>query len=192
MSTSRDPIACARGGELIALFHDPSAGFGDCQVVSAHDVPPGMRQLLAHSSHMTVAMERLHGEPVSLRVIAREDREDRRYAREILLCLGDGRVVQHGIARIDLSLLPPTTASAIRAESAPLGRVLLAAGLLCEVHAEQLLRIIVGPDLAGHFNAAVGTETYGRVATIGLDSRPVIELLEISAPVSGSDRASSG
>ena len=105
---------------------------------------------------------------------------------------GDGRVVQHGIVRIDLSLLPPKTASAIRAESAPLGRILLAAGLLCDVHAEQLLRIIVGPGLAGLFKAAVGTETYGRVATIGLYNRPVIELLEISAPVSGSDRAASG
>jgi chorismate-pyruvate lyase len=185
MSDVRDQTACARSRELVTLFHDSPLRFGECHAVSSAGLPEAARQLLDHTSHMTVAMEQFHGEPVTLRVVSRTDSASGRYAREILLGLGDGRVVQHGIVRIDLGTLPRETAAAIRAESVPLGRILLQAGLLCTVHDVQLLRIVVGPHLAALFGIPLGTETYGRVATIGLGGQPVIELLEISAPVSG-------
>jgi chorismate-pyruvate lyase len=130
---------------------------------------------------MTVAMERFHGGPVGLVVASSRLGDDGRYAREILLTTPAGRIVQHGVVRIDLARLPAATAEAIRRETTPLGRILLAAGLLCEVHDVSLLRIAVGPELAAVCNTAVPAETFGRVATITLDGRPAIELLEIVA-----------
>jgi hypothetical protein len=183
MSSGPDSIARDRGRELVALFHHQSNFFGELVPVSSGEVVSAARQLLDHSSHMTVAMERFYRGPVSLKVVNRTDCPDGRYAREILLRLDSGRIVQQGIVRVDLRILPPETAAAIRAESAPLGRILLDAGLLCDVHDVHLLRIVVGPHLARLFEISRGTEAFGRVATIGLAGLPAIELLEIAAPV---------
>ena len=185
MSGSTDALAGTRARELVGLFHHDLDRFGTLAPVPAEEMPRDARRLLDHTSHMTVAMDRFHDHPVSLRVVNRRDCPDGRYAREILLHLPDGCVVQHGIVRIDLAAVTPETAAAIRDEGTPLGRILLAAGLHCDVHDVQLLQISTGPHLASLFQVDVATPTFGRVALIGLAGRPAIELLEIIAPVLG-------
>jgi hypothetical protein len=182
MSGPADPATRARS--LARLFagtadHD----FAMLEPVAATDVPEPFRTLLDHRSHMTVAMERFHGDAVELRVIAEANLADGRYGREILLVVpgtagGAPRVVQHGIVRIDLGAVDAVTARRIRRHEEPLGRILLAAGVLCEVQDVALLRIVPGPHLR---ERAVGRETYGRVASITVAGRPAIELLEIVA-----------
>lgn len=180
--TFADDAPVARALDLVHVFHESTAGFGEPMAVAPETVPHPSRDLLDHTSHMTVTMERFHGGPVSLAVIDRKDCPDGRYAREIMLRRPDGRVVQHGIVRIDLERLTPATTAEIRGEAAPLGRILLEAGLLMEVHDVRLLRIVAGPHLASLFGVATGAETFGRVARIDLDGQPAIELLEIAAP----------
>lgn len=172
-----------RAAELVTLFHAPSGAFGTWQAVAADAVPEPARGLLDHRSHMTVVMERHHGCPVTLRVVAErpDDAVHSRYAREILLATPDGLVVQHGIVRIDLAALDPAAAAAIRSRSAPLGRILVEAGQLCEVHDVRLLRIEPGPDLVRLFGCGAA-QVYGRVARIDVGGRPAIELLEVAAP----------
>lgn len=172
----------ARARELVAIFHADQAAFGSVVAVPGERVAAGPRRLLDHGSHMTVAMEKFHGGPVTLRVADRREDAAGRYSREILLVGPDGRIVQHGIVRIDLGRLPPVSAAAIRAEREPLGRILLAAGLLCPVHDVCLLRITPGPHLESMFGGGPGGETFGRVAEIGVAGAPAIELLEIVAP----------
>lgn len=151
----------------------------------AADVPEPFRALLNHASHMTVAMERHHGGPVSLRVVQVADAapDGRGYAREILLSRGDGVVVQYGIVRLDLSLIDGATAEAIRAAEVPLGRLLIEAGLLREVHDVSLLEVAPGPGLGRLFGGDGAARTFGRVAEISISGRPAIELLEIAAPL---------
>ncbi|MFM9058255.1 MAG: hypothetical protein ACKOSQ_03855, partial [Planctomycetaceae bacterium] len=61
---------------------------------------------------------------------------------------------------------------------APLGRILVEAGALCEVGDVRLLEVVPGPHLA----RLVGPRpTFGRVATIAIAGRPAIDLLEIAA-----------
>jgi hypothetical protein len=175
--------AAARARDLVAFFHPEPAEFGSVREVSPADVPAGPRRLLDHASHMTVAMERFHGGPVGLRVVHCREDADGRYAREILLTRADGVVVQHGIVRIDLAKLAPDVAAAIRGAVTPLGRILLDAGLLGDVHDVRLLEVTPGPHLQTLFaDDSPATATFGRVATIDLDGSPVIELLEIVAP----------
>ncbi len=180
--SGRGAGAVARAESLVRLFHAPHERFARFASVAADALPSGPRTLLDHSSHMTLAMERFHGGPVGLRVVARRECDDGHYAREILLTDPAGRVVQVGVVRIDLARFPAATAAAIRSESTPLGRILLEAGLHCDVHDVQLLQIDPGPD----FTAVVGTpskaKAFGRVASIGLDGVAIIELLEIVAP----------
>jgi len=178
-----DDDAVARAGRLVDLFCEPRGSFGTFEAVPAAAVPEPDRQLLDHRSHMTVTMERHHGCTVDLRVVAERHPAGAggdSYAREILLVRPDGVVVQCGIVRIDLATLDAETAAAIRGRAAPLGRILVAAGLLCEVQRVALLRIEAGP----HLGRWVGRQRrlHGRVAEIVVDGRPAIELLEIVVP----------
>lgn len=171
--------AVARAESLVALFSDVRE-FGFVRGVDAADVPPPHRGLLDHQSHMTVAMERFHGGPVTLRVVATRPASgvDAGYAREILLLDQRGRPIQYGIVRIDLGMVPPAVADRIRAADTPLGRVLIDAGCLCTVQDVKFLDILGGPHLA----ALIGPgRTFGRVATIAVGGRPAVELLEVVA-----------
>ena len=185
--------AVTRATDLVRLFSRPGPDFATFREVSAGAVPQPARGLLDHASHMTVAMERLHGTPLGLRVVARSrDLAGATpwYAREILLLSPSDAVVQYGIVRIDLSRVDAATAAAVRSARLPLGRVLIDAGLLREVHAVALLEVTPGPRLAALFgpesvaSTAVPT-TYGRVAEISLGGHPAVELLEILPPRHG-------
>lgn len=173
------------------MFSTDPAAFGRMRAVAPAAVPAGARSLLDHHSHMTAAMERFHGCPVGLTVVQQvtgeaaasgraTDTVNPPYAREILLTRGDGAVVQYGIVRIDLAAVAAPTAAMIRAGSLPLGRILMDAGLLCEVEHVALLEIEPGPHLAQLFG--LPGRTYGRVAEIRVDGRPALELLEVVSP----------
>jgi chorismate-pyruvate lyase len=176
--------ALARARDLVAIFCPRVDDFGRLEAVDPPDVPPVPRLLLDHHSHMTVAMERHHGCLVGLRVVAERAGPSAGgrgpYAREILLVRPDGRVVQHGIVRIDLAAVDPQTADAIREGRLPLGRILLNAGLLCDVQDVHLLRIAPGAHLRPLLGGGDAT-VYGRVADIVIGGRPTVELLEIVA-----------
>lgn len=174
----RRPTSAAERAEELARIFAASTAFGTCTAVNAAAVPEGERALLDHHGHMTVAMERVHG-PVTLRVVA-EREADRRYCREILLAAGDGRVVQYGIVRIDLNAVPAAVAAAIRGREIPLGRILVDAGLLCDVQDVRLLRIEPGPHLVGVTGARGAM--HGRVAEIRVAGRQTVELLEVVVP----------
>ena len=178
-----DPAAVGRALDLAREFHEDPAAFGLPEAVSSEAVPDPARRLLDHHSHMTVAMERFHGGPVALRVVAERPATTAgdRYAREILL-LHDGRVVQHGIVRIDLTAVPAAVAAAIRAGRLPLGRILVDAGLLCDVQHVRLLRITAGPDLAALCRVPPVAVIFGRVAEIRVGGLSAVNLLEIAAP----------
>jgi chorismate-pyruvate lyase len=187
---SRDPVA--RAALLVKLFSSLEA-FGNLRSVEPNQVPEPARTLLDHRSHMTVAMERFHSCDVRLRVVAlaAASHEDSWgngsnhgwYAREIVLETPSGTVVQHGIVRIDLTHLDGSTARMIREGRRPLGRILIEAGMLRDVHAVQLLEVAPGPHLCELLRLAdPATTLFGRVADIQLDGRPAVELLEIVVP----------
>lgn len=185
---NRDAVERALG--LIRMFPQAAAGFGTLRAMRPDELPEPYRELLDHRSHMTVAMERWCGGQVGLEVVATRFAPALRsgdhglYAREILLTRGWGAVVQYGIVQIDLSVLDAATAAAILAAKAPLGRILIDANLLRDVHDVGLLEVVPGPHLGRLFGvaAAEAARTFGRVAEISLGGRPAVELLEIAAP----------
>lgn len=177
--------AVVRALELVRIFCPEVSDFGRIEASAAEAVPAEARHLLDHHGHMTVTMERHHGCEVMLCVLDEAVSVDHggRYAREILLARPDGVVVQYGIVRIDMAVIPPAVAAEVRAGRKPLGRIMLAAGLLCAVHEVSLLRIEPGPRLVAAFGLHGDVaEAFGRVAEILVAGRPAIELLEIVAP----------
>jgi chorismate-pyruvate lyase len=185
---------------LTAVFYptpsgSPAPELGWFTRVEAQDMPAGYRGLLAHDGHMTVTMELCHLSKVEVEVLDRRMADDgKHYSRKILLRTPptagsssggspQGRVVQFGIARMNLDCYPPDVREEVLSERTPLGRVLISHGLLMKVRLLTLWRVEPGPDLCRALEIDKPTTLYGRTAMIDIDGEPVIELLEISAPL---------
>jgi chorismate-pyruvate lyase len=168
---------------LAGLFYTYPEDIGDFREVTAADLPPVYRQLLAHEGHMTETVEAFHGCPVDVEVIAKHVTATH-YARKILLRRqSDRAVVQFGIARLGLEYLDPAVRAEIESERIPLGRVLIEHNVLREVQLFALWQLDPGPDLRKLFKLDKPVEVYGRTALIYVNGEPAVELLEIVAPV---------
>lgn len=164
---------------LIKLFFDEPGSLGNFEEVSAEQIQEPSRSLLAHDHHMTVTLEKFHQSPVDVKVLQSRTDGDQ-YSRKILLTRqSDGRVVQYGIVRLNLSVLSPDVRKEIEDQQTPLGRILVNHGVLRVVKLLSLLRIESGPDLANSFGLEIGQICFGRTALIYCDGSPAIELLEI-------------
>lgn len=173
---------------LASLFYDDATLLGQFEEVRAEAMPEPYRSLLAHHEHMTVAMERHHGVPVEVQVLASRRAGDY-YSRKIVLRRhGDGRVVLFGIPRLNLQLLDEAVRQELLAEQKPLGRLLIEHNVLREVQLASLYRVQLGPDLATFFQRPTGETTYGRTAFLYCDGYLAVELLEIVAPEASFDR----
>ena len=171
---------------LVGLFYTSAGELGNFEELSAEDMPPGERRLLAHHNHMTVTVEEFHNSPVDVRVLEKR-RTDRHYARKILLTRqSDGRVVQFGIMRVNLDYLSDQVRREIEGESTPLGRILIRHNVLREVHLSQLWKITPGENLRKLFGLGKNVATYGRTAVIHCNGEAAaVELLEIITPCAG-------
>jgi chorismate-pyruvate lyase len=146
-------------------------------------LPPPYGELLDHTSHMTVTVERHFGERVTVRVLD-WDRDGDLYARKILLHAAEsGRCVQYGIVRIRLDALPATVTEQILSERQPLGRVLIDNGVLTTVQPVQFLKVSLGPNLTSAFDCPYPSTSYGRIGRIEANGRPAIDVLEILRPL---------
>ena len=154
--------------------------------VPADDVPEPYHQLLVHTHHMTVTVERFYGSPVNVRVLNCR-RAGNEYARKILLTLKDDSraVVQFGLVRINLGVCPEPVRNAIIEGKTPLGRVLIQHDMLRRIEPVAFLRVALSPTMAEWFRVPPGTETFGRIGVIYTGDRPAVEVLEILAPVHG-------
>lgn len=167
---------------LATSFFEPLDSLGSMAPVGQGDLPADFLTLLAHSGHMTITLEAWHESLVDVSVEG-EVKLPESYARHSLLRRKlDGRVVQSGIMRIDLTHLPDKVRQAIEVGDCPLGRILIRSNLLREVELLALWRIAAGPTLANEFSIAPGTVVYGRSARILVESRSAVELLEIVKP----------
>lgn len=167
---------------LAAPFFEPLALLGELEPVGEAELPADYQTLLAHHGHMTVTLEAWHESLVDV-TVAGEHREPDSYARHSLLSRQtDGRVVQSGVMRIDLTDLPMAVRAAIEVGNCPLGRILIRANLLREVELLALWRVAAGPMLASEFGLEPKDVIYGRTARILVEGRPAVELLEIVRP----------
>ncbi len=173
-----DPIL----DDLISLFYDDSDSLGEFELVLPRECPKIYQELLDHSAHMTVTVERHHGDKVDVEVLSESWSGDH-YQRKILLRRhSDRQIVQFGIVRVALAKLPSTVRTEVIEGSTPLGRVLIEHDVLREVHLINVWKVRCGSDLARNFSVDQGEVTYGRTARILVESEPAIELLEIVAP----------
>jgi chorismate-pyruvate lyase len=172
------------GPSVEALFgaFPPAGDFPSYELVPAERVPAPYHDLLVHEHHMTVTVEAHHGCHVDVRVLARVHSGNHYARKSLLIRQSDGRVVQFGIARIDLTQVSPTVRDAILAANVPIGRILIAHDVLRRIEPTAFLRMRLGPKQLGWFGLERVGPTYGRLALIHCNGRPALELLEVVAP----------
>jgi len=169
-------------GALLKLF--PSRDdLADFQIVPAERLPTPYHALLVHEHHMTVTVEKYHGDLVNVCILDRR-RDGDTYARKILLTLQKtGQVVQYGVMRIHLRYCSDEVKQQILAGQTPLGRILIEHNVLRRIEPTAFLRVVPGPAMRQWFGLPKTEPTFGRLAIIHCDDRPAVELLEIVAPV---------
>ncbi|QDT65061.1 hypothetical protein [Calycomorphotria hydatis] len=169
--------------ELEAPFETGVPLLASVEHVPAALMPKEYQCLLSHNEHMTVAMEAKYATTVDVHVLD-DHLEGDIYRRKITLTKhGTDDVVQFGLVKFDFSWVDNTIRDGILSKNIPLGRVLIRNNVLRHVDLGALLRVTAGPGLAEIMKIPVGTETYGRLATIFCDGKPAVDLLEISAPL---------
>ena len=152
------------------------------EVVPSDEVPPPYRDLLVHDQHMTVTLERFHGRPVELRVLARHV-EGGEYARMILLAIeGTDEIVEFGVFRMDLTCCSQEVQDEIVAGETPLGRILIEHDVLRRIDPTAFLKIWPNSTMKESFGISENQPVYGRLASIFCNNVLAIELLEVVRP----------
>ncbi len=178
---------------LIAELHDDPLAVGRFEPIAT--APRPADDLLNHDGHMTLTVERHHGGPVDVAVArsvtrladgtridgpSDRDPEALSYTREITLTHGsEASVVMYGIVRLDVTVLSPEVWLKIVGRGQPLGRVLIEHDVMRQVKLCQLWAIDPGPSMIRIGGFTAGRTAYGRTASIRLNGRPAIELLEV-------------
>jgi hypothetical protein len=151
---------------LIGLFYCSNSQLGEFKKVIPDQCPNPYRQLLSHSSHMTVTVEQFHHQSVEVQVLQSQV-VGPHYQR---------------IVRLTLGLLSQAVQAQILSERTPLGRVLIENEVLRQVRLQSIWQVKCGDELASAFETQPGMVTYGRTAQILFQQQPAVELLEIVAP----------
>jgi chorismate-pyruvate lyase len=165
-------------GELLRPFLPPEFG-SECDLVQADAIPSPADMLLVHHNHMTVQLERHHRCAVEVRVIAERHEYDV-YSRLISLNLVDsGRVVEYGIARLNLRHLSPAVQAEVLSKQTPLGSILIQHNVHRRVKPRFFVRFPAFSRIMNLFHAgSLDSPVYGRLGTIYCNNEPAIQLLE--------------
>jgi len=170
--------------DLVSLFAQfpPAVDVPRFDYLPADDMPEPYHTLLVHQHHMTVTVEKHHGDLVDVRILARRH-QGSSYARKIVLALQKtGKLVQFGIVRINLDFCSPEVRERIVAGGTPLGRILIEHNVLRRIELTAFLRVDAGPAQMAWFGRSGRATLYGRLGYIHCDEQPAVELLEILAP----------
>jgi hypothetical protein len=152
----------------------------ECDVVQPDSVPAPSDKLLIHHNHMTVELERHHGLPVEVQVL-QEHHDGDYYTRKIALNLtGTDKIVEWGIARLDLRFLSPDVRDEVLAKKTPLGAILIQHNVHRRIKPRYFVRFPAGSPVFEIFGAGKNVQAvYGRLGTIYCNDEPAIDLLEI-------------
>lgn len=183
MTTQKLPVAAPDPVKVVRLM---LAYFGDSEVPIATAVEPGAvpapyHSLLVHHGHMTEALEKFHGAPVTVHPY-RVRREGQMYGRRIDLRVSGGTPVMTGIMIFNLALVAPTVREEILRAETPLGQILIKHRILRRVSSDAYVRLGASDPLVARFEIAKPRPAYGRIATILCNQQPAVDLLEIVRP----------
>lgn len=163
-------------GRLAGLFEDVAL---QATPVLPAALPPVFHGLLVHQEHMTLRLQKHHGAPVRLHVLANRN-SGGDYARRILLSTHvPARYVEFGLVRIALDVTPPAVREEIVRGRAPLGDILIRHDVLRQIVVRWLFSFGPSSSVRSLLEVDAAAPLFGRVGTIYVAGEPAIELLEV-------------
>lgn len=188
-SLSECDSAPAAVAALSSWFCSRQTWLGTIEAVEPIEVPSPYHGLLVHHEHMTTILQTFYGRGVALQVL-REHREADLYTRAVLLTLGAAkRVVEFGIARVDLALTSAAVREEILQRRTPLGDILIRYDVLRRIDPKWYFRMDRDSPLLDDGGRGRSAHAYGRVGVISFEGRPAIELIEIVLDADGPDES---
>jgi len=177
-----DPTPARRAlRELCAPFFEDMSWVDHCRVVDPAQMPPSAQTLLAHGGHMTATLRAHYQGVIALQVQA-DCALPTLYSRRILLTVDDPRrVVELGVVRLNLELMPDSARRAILAKETPLGDVLTSHGVMTKVEPRWFIQFPSSGPVVECFERGPEAAAFGRVGTIHCNGEEAIELLEVVA-----------
>lgn len=167
--------------ELCAPFFEDLQWVDRCEVFNSAQMPPSAQTLLAHGGHMTATLRLHYPGMIYLNVVA-DCAQGKFYRRRILLTLDNPhRVVEVGVVRLNLELMPQGARKSILEKKAPLGDILAAHGVMTKVEPRWFIRFPPDSPVVECFERGPEVAAFGRVATIHCNGEEAIELLEVVA-----------
>lgn len=153
------------------------------EAVEPQHMPDPYRRLLDHENDMTPTLETFHRAPIALHVLAKRTDAQILYRQVLLVCAPDGRVVELGAIRIDLSLFAPVPQRQILDSLRPLGAILRDHAIPHLSRPVAFFRLHPGAVIAGALRVGPADLLYGRRAAL-LDGRgaTVADIVEILPP----------
>lgn len=164
---------------LSARLFENESWLQDCEPVEARDIPPAARSLLVHNRHMTATLRAHYDQPLALRVLRHVETEED-YRRMIVLTVDDGiRVVEFGLVRMNLNVLPPAARKEVVARKLPLGEIFSQHDVLTRVEPRWYLRFAAKSPVVQYFAPGTPPEAFGRLGVIHCNGHAAVELLEV-------------
>jgi len=150
--------------------------------VEGKDVPEPYQTLLVHQNDMTPTLEQFHGSIIHLEVIRSQQRGDF-YFREVILLTEEGKPVEFGAIKINLSLFPSAACAQILGERIPLGTLLAEYKVTHTSRPKAFLRIESDDFINTAFKLTGQHWLYGRRNTLWNPQQlPLAEIVEILPP----------
>ncbi len=178
-SSAPDP----EGGMLFSAWWPRPA----LEVIPARALLQPYRSLLDHQSDMTSTLEKFHGEPLVLRVLARRQVGNTLSRRVVLVGEESGKPVEFGAIRIDLESFPATARELIREGRRPLGALLAEFAIPYRSRPKLFLKVKTDQEIEAALEiAAEGSppHLFGREnALLTADGRMLAEVIEILPPL---------
>lgn len=162
------------------------------ETVPAEALPEPYRSLLVHDDDMTSTLAAFHGEPIDLRVLAREEVGGTLRRRVTLVARESGTVVEVGAIEIALDAFAAAARAAIRAGTSPLGSILVAHAVPFVSRPHGFFRVAAAA-LAAEAAIDPSGAAWGRRNRLSTPRGELLaEVVEILPPLAVADRALGG
>ena len=178
----RSPGRASADGILFPLdfvYQRAGVELPEVKAIAPESIPYPYRTLLAHTSDMTLTLERHFGGPLVVRALSTMTSGSWYLRRVLLVQEYSGRPVEMGAIRIRLSGLSAELQRQIRRNRTPLGRLLRNGGVDFESRPKAFLEITPNAEMMGVFWMRESRTLYGRRTEIFVAGAKIGDIVEI-------------
>jgi hypothetical protein len=153
------------------------------RMIEPERIPFPYRTLLAHTSDMTLTLERHFGGPLVVRPLATFRRGDWYVRRVLLAQTYSGKPVEMGAIRITVKGFNQRLRRQIFDNRVPLGRLLRDGGVQFESRPQHFFEVTPNSEMLGVFWMREPRTLYGRRTEIFIGASKFGDIVEILPPV---------